>query len=178
MNRRNVLLGLGTIVAGGGAALGTGAFSSVEADRSATIEVADDSDAYLSLSGNDNYISDGDGIVEFTFDDLNKDAVTNFDNVFNIENNGSNKVTISIDLLDQDGTEIDGDDANILNEVIDMNADGSDISADDDEDYGFKFDTRPSKISNAETHQDIEDALGSIDQFRITANFDSSGNGD
>ncbi len=49
MNRRNVLIGLGTIVAGGGAALGTGAFSSVEATRTVSVGVADDANAFLAL---------------------------------------------------------------------------------------------------------------------------------
>lgn len=44
MNRRNVLIGIGAIVGGGGAALGTGAFSSAEADRGLEVEVIVDDD--------------------------------------------------------------------------------------------------------------------------------------
>ncbi|MCU4751892.1 hypothetical protein OB919_07835 [Halobacteria archaeon AArc-curdl1] len=43
-NRRNVLIGLGTIVAGGGAALGTGAFSTVEAQRTVNVNIIDETD--------------------------------------------------------------------------------------------------------------------------------------
>ncbi|MFP8889648.1 hypothetical protein ACLI4U_07735 [Natrialbaceae archaeon A-CW2] len=43
-NRRNVLIGLGTIVAGGGAALGTGAFSTVEAQRTVNVNIIDEGD--------------------------------------------------------------------------------------------------------------------------------------
>lgn len=50
MNRRNVLVGLGTIVAGGGAALGTGAFSSVKADRTVTVNTAGDSGSLIALN--------------------------------------------------------------------------------------------------------------------------------
>ena len=39
MNRRNVIVGLGTIVAGGGAALGTGAFSTATANRTLKVNV-------------------------------------------------------------------------------------------------------------------------------------------
>lgn len=40
--RRNVLIGLGTIVAGGGAALGSGAFSTAEATRDLDVNVVTD----------------------------------------------------------------------------------------------------------------------------------------
>ena len=43
MKRRTILLGLGTAIAGGGAVLGTGAFTTVEADRSVSVNVAEDS---------------------------------------------------------------------------------------------------------------------------------------
>ncbi|MWV40343.1 hypothetical protein [Natrialba sp. INN-245] len=44
MNRRNVIVGLGTIVAGGGAALGSGAFSQTAASRDLEVNVVTDSD--------------------------------------------------------------------------------------------------------------------------------------
>lgn len=44
MNRRNVLAGLGTIVAGGGAALGSGAFSTTEASRTLDVNVVTNTD--------------------------------------------------------------------------------------------------------------------------------------
>ncbi|QCC59121.1 hypothetical protein DVR14_10980 [Natrinema thermotolerans] len=52
MNRRNVLLGLGTIVAGGGAALGSGAFSQAEAQRSVSVSLEGDSSGLLRPSVN------------------------------------------------------------------------------------------------------------------------------
>lgn len=42
MNRRNLLLGLGTVVAGGGAALGSGAFSTADASRELEVNVVTD----------------------------------------------------------------------------------------------------------------------------------------
>jgi len=42
LNRRNTIIGLGTIVAGGGAALGSGAFSSTEATRDLEVNVVTD----------------------------------------------------------------------------------------------------------------------------------------
>ena len=103
MNRRNVLVGLGTIVAGGGAALGTGAFSSVSADRTVGVSVADDSDALLSLDLTETYngISDGnesaDNAIEISIDSLNENATTTFDSVLEISNGGSETVELSIE---------------------------------------------------------------------------------
>ena len=49
MKRRQFALGLGTIAAGSAAAVGSGAFTSVEADRTISAEVEQDSDAFLEL---------------------------------------------------------------------------------------------------------------------------------
>lgn len=53
MKRRTLLAGLLTI--GGGAAVGTGAFSTVQSERSVSIGVADDSAALLGIEVNDRY---------------------------------------------------------------------------------------------------------------------------
>ena len=50
MNRRNVLIGLGGLVAGGGALIGTGAFDTVEAERTVSVETAGDAAALLAFS--------------------------------------------------------------------------------------------------------------------------------
>lgn len=49
MKRRNVVLGLGTIAASAATALGSGAFTSVEADRNISVETAADDEAFLLL---------------------------------------------------------------------------------------------------------------------------------
>jgi len=49
MKRRNFILGLGATVAGSGAAVGSGAFSSAEAERTVSVEIADDDEGYLQL---------------------------------------------------------------------------------------------------------------------------------
>lgn len=49
MNRRRFLAGVGAFTAAGSSALGTGAFTSVEAERSVSISVADDDQAFLRL---------------------------------------------------------------------------------------------------------------------------------
>lgn len=110
MKRRNLLITAGGI-AGAGAAVGTGAFSSVEADRSVSVEVADDADAYLAIEPvNEAYAQSADGVVELNFDDdggadgsgLNPNATSRFDDVFSIENRGGNDVGVGIEIGDTD----------------------------------------------------------------------------
>lgn len=92
MNRRNVLIGLGAIAAGGGAAFGSGAFSQVEADRAATFSVTNDGSALLGLSGDGNYVSESDtgtagqSTIQFEFTNLNDDARSTFEDVLTITN--------------------------------------------------------------------------------------------
>ena len=50
MNRRNVLLGLGTAAAGSGIVFGSGAFTQVEADRDLTIGVDNDSEGIIEIN--------------------------------------------------------------------------------------------------------------------------------
>lgn len=57
MNRRNVLLGLGTAAAGSGIVFGSGAFTQVQAERDLTIGISEDSNALLELNPNSNLAS-------------------------------------------------------------------------------------------------------------------------
>ncbi|PCR92729.1 hypothetical protein CP557_13165 [Natrinema ejinorense] len=104
-----MLVGLGAIVASGGAALGTGAFSSVEADRTVSVAVAGDRSGALGLDDEDvdgNAYTDASsitsGTLELTFDSLgdssglNLNATTEFSPLFRAINNGSNSVSLSI----------------------------------------------------------------------------------
>jgi len=49
MKRRKLIAGLGTVAIGSGAATGTGAFNTVSADRSVSISVSDDENAFLKI---------------------------------------------------------------------------------------------------------------------------------
>ena len=60
MNRRKFTIGLASLAAGSAAAIGTGAFTSIEADRGLRIDVADDADAFLGMEGDGEYVQ-GDG---------------------------------------------------------------------------------------------------------------------
>lgn len=112
MNRRTVLLALGAVAVMTGIVFGTGAFTQVEADRNVTVNVADDSAAFLQLeaaaanAGYVNTVSGGAGqqVVEVNLDGssaaagsgVNDDAVTNVTPVLNVTNQGTQEVQVTV----------------------------------------------------------------------------------
>ena len=110
MERRKFVIGLGSLAAGGAAAMGSGAFTSVEADRSIEVDVADDADAFLALEGKDTpngneYVEDDgtDGTLSLDFSEteiggegLNQDADTIIRDLFEIKNQGTQDVYVGI----------------------------------------------------------------------------------
>ncbi len=143
MKRRNALIGMGGLVAGAGALVGTGAFDTVEAQRDVTVETAGDADAFLGLEparsalglgGEDFVDAPEDGVIEIQIDDpdtdeggagLNRRAITTFDHLVLITNQGTQDVdeitleftespvdadtTFSFPVADTDGTDITSD---------------------------------------------------------------------
>jgi hypothetical protein len=86
-----------------GLATATGAFTTVQADRTATVNVAGDQDALLAFSpvadsdsGDENYVSYSDGQIQFDIDGINTNAETNLSLVFEITNNGEDEVNVWI----------------------------------------------------------------------------------
>ena len=132
MERRKVLIGLGSLAAGGAAAMGSGAFTSVEADRDIEVEVAGDADAFLGVEpadtpNGDAYATETDGTVELNFDDgadfseidgtdggsgINDRALTDIQDVITVTNQGTQEVTINVDFQDADGNPV-GDQASV-----------------------------------------------------------------
>lgn len=103
MKRRSVLIGLGAIAVGGGAAVSTGAFSSVEADRTVSITTAGDASALLGLSTLNTSIATIDqGTIGLDFatigssTGINYNAVTEWIDVFRITNNGDDNVNVHL----------------------------------------------------------------------------------
>lgn len=74
MKRRTFVLALGTTATGAGSLIGSGAFSSAEAERTVSVETADDDDAYLALTTVENATDDrsyrDDGQLRFSFPGL------------------------------------------------------------------------------------------------------------
>jgi len=104
MERRKFVIGLGALAAGGTAAVGSGAFSSVNAERSVSVETTDDSDANLAFFGNEEfegnveeYVQEGDnGTIKLTFESVNRDAETVFEDLFVVQNNGTQTVELRV----------------------------------------------------------------------------------
>ena len=119
MKRRQLLAGLGALAAGGTAAVGTGAFTSVEASRTVTVTVEDDAAAYLSLASfkageSENYgfvTQQGAGIaidindvsgVQDPANGVGLDSVYEFDKLFEVENQGTQEIQFEIETLEDD----------------------------------------------------------------------------
>ena len=105
-NRRKFLAGLGALASGSAAAVGTGAFSNVQANRNVSIEVAGDQSAYLTMESTSEYASSPeDGILSLDFGTtttgggtgLNNDAITSIDSVFKFKNGGTQPIAIYMD---------------------------------------------------------------------------------
>jgi hypothetical protein len=111
MQRRKFIAGLGSLAAAGAAGIGTGAFTSTEVNRSMYISRAEDSQAFLKLAACDSpngaFVYDyGDDLeVDISGDDwtgvsgegVNTMAVTQFDHVFKIANQGTQEVEVAIE---------------------------------------------------------------------------------
>ena len=103
MRRRKLMIGLGALTAGGSAAFGTEAFTSVEAERNVDVTVAGDQSAFVAIQplSSDNagkYVStENDNTVQLNFDGDNEgpgkgvsqDAITQVEDLFRIVNQGS-----------------------------------------------------------------------------------------
>lgn len=130
MNRRKVLLGLGTAAVGSGIVFGSSAFTQVSADRSLTIQVNEDSAALLELNANSNLTSVSEDNGQLTID---SNKLSGNDEGFN------NQARVEIGGTDQDtfgnGAVVDGDEAfNIVNnfdQEIEVTLDASDVQPDD-----------------------------------------------
>ena len=126
MKRRNFIIGTGALAAGGGAALGTGAFSAATAERDISVEVADDADAYLALESDSEYAEEVDGVIELDLgQDLGEDQGEHVGldssyffgsgdsdyNVFTVENQGTEEVQVEpifqAFYFDEDGDQIE-----------------------------------------------------------------------
>ena len=112
MQRRNFLIGAAGTAIGGSALVGSGAFTSVTAERDVEVAVAEDADAFLSLSPSDGANAaafaeqTGDEeTIEFDIDEdaegvdgsgLNPNATTVIAEIFDIENQGTQEVGVQV----------------------------------------------------------------------------------
>ena len=100
MNRRNVLVGIALVAVVSGLALGSGAFTQVEATRNVNLEAANDASALLSLNATDSSVivnnadtgANGFGNLNISNENLNDDAITTVEEGIVVQNNGDQTV--------------------------------------------------------------------------------------
>lgn len=131
-SRRSALFGVGSLVSGAGVILGTGAFTSVQAEREVSVETTGDASAFLALdatnatngvyageTGNDGQLqidignlsdSSRDQTVEAGGSGVNKNAVTIIKDIFVVKNQGTQTVEIKFNPIE------DGGDLNLVSE--------------------------------------------------------------
>lgn len=140
MKRRTLMIGLGGLATSGATAIGTGAFTTVEAERDVQVDVVNDQEAYVALEpvnrdgeavdegripeAQDNpfaLVDENTGRLELNLTALNTDAETVITSVFRIANLGAmDDVLVYIEqdggnenvlsFQDQNGNNLDGDD--------------------------------------------------------------------
>lgn len=108
MQRRKFLIGFGALTAGSAAAIGTGAFTGIVAERNVDIDVRGDANAFLQIEAEDSpnagayVVTDGNGVVGLNFDSVNRDADSKFANLLRIQNEGTQEVRVGVDHDDSD----------------------------------------------------------------------------
>jgi hypothetical protein len=105
MERRKFLIGMGSLAAGGAAAMGTGAFST-QATRSFAVDVVGDSSAYLGLdASSSSYVSDSGGTISIDLGSdsgdggsgINQYSQTLIRPAFDLQNQGRDDLYVEID---------------------------------------------------------------------------------
>lgn len=88
MQRRKLLIGLGSLAAGGAAATGTGAFTQLSADRNANINVVNDAAGLLALKDEtpSDIVRQENGQLRIDFDPAGNGAGVNVDSYYRIGN--------------------------------------------------------------------------------------------
>lgn len=167
MNRRKALIGIGSLAVGSGAALGSGAFTSVEATRDVEVAVADDASALLGIAPAGQYAEDStanDNAVTLsivggdTASGVNDDAVSNLGAVLTLANNAdSNENTVRLSFAstgsDTVVVEIDGNSATTK---VELSIQTTDLSA-----GGATTDVKATVYTGTEATQDV-DTVGSV----------------
>ena len=115
MERRKFTIGLGSLAAGSAAAVGTGAFTSVRADRSIEVQVSDDADGFLGIASDSEYVdSDGDvfaidlsGDTDAGGEGFNTQGYTDVENIFTLTNAGTGDIVVGFGDNPQDQVDRD-----------------------------------------------------------------------
>jgi hypothetical protein len=108
MNRRKFLIGAGSLAAGSAAAMGTGAFTNASVERSVSVNVASDENAYVGLDpdvgDNSNFTEINSRQIDITLDGdgvsgsgINEDSNYGFLELFAVRNQGTETAFFFVD---------------------------------------------------------------------------------
>jgi hypothetical protein len=138
LTRRNALIGLGTVAAGAGVIGGTGAFTSVNADREVSVSSTGDAGANVQIVVNEvqGLVDSGDGsnaVIGLSFENLNQNATTTYEGALTVTPQGSNgpyDVTIpfsppNVTFTVNGGTDVGGGESVDINVTIDLTGSNS-----------------------------------------------------
>jgi len=143
MKRRVLLAGIGLSSIGVGAAFGSGAFTTVRADRSVELNVNSDDSAQIiftqgsgvgadRLIGTDN--SNAVNVIKFSRTDLNEQSTTTFEKALKIENNTDNSGDgLDLDFRVKETTEIG--DGNVLDFRVEDSGHGSIVGGENENEF-------------------------------------------
>ena len=200
MQRRKFVAGLGALTTGSAAAMGTGAFTSVEADRTVDVEVAGDSSAYLALrkaaddatdpgANSDAYVTKNSGEVSFDFSSsngtanlgsgFNPNAVTVIEDLIEVQNQGTQSAYLGVDLSNLDVSDGSNDAGIELAVSIpdDGATSGQSGSPDNELEQNIAFQGGGSAVGNATAPSSYELGVGEavhLDLTVDTTNFSAA----
>jgi hypothetical protein len=172
---------MGSLAAGGAAMMGTGAFTTGETPRSATVRVSnDDTDAKLGFStkvgyggqsggaGRSEYANVNGGVLEIDFSGSDSGsesgmnpngAIYTFDKVFKVINQGQKKVLVGLDIGSLRSLDA------IDEAQVHVNPDGPDL------DETLDFSTDPVSVNNQQSGATLDPGEELLVDFRfVTAN--------
>ena len=170
MKRRNLIASIGAVVTGG-AAVGTGAFTSVEAERTATVAIADEDEALLALESTDDpnnaFVqtdTESRNRIRLDFNNVVDDAngpgtnsVYEFDRVFEVSNQGAQDLFLQTEFEDTEDLDAVGfyvEDA-VDNTIDDDVAAG--IGTGNSAAIGVTFDTDGIDVERGDNPRDIQE---------------------
>jgi len=136
ISRRNILIGLGALVGGGGALVSTGAFSTVSAERSVEVSTAGDGSAFLQLNANSPYVESSGDTVSINLDatgndgndsGFNEEAVTTLAGIIQITNNAADGSSTTVGVSEESADTATA--AGSITVRVDDNDEGTDNAA-------------------------------------------------
>lgn len=161
MNRRDLLIGLGTAAAGTSVVMGTSAFTTVSSPRQVTIRVSEDSEALVGLDAGDPDVvkqNDG-GELEITTEDFgafNEDATVEIGNIDDPSDTPAFTVTNNFDIDDD----------------VDVTLDLQDF---DTGDLTLHYEMN-SDSDNFDSNGDTTETLGSTEEIDVAIEIDTEEN--